>query len=85
MILTNLKVDMGINIYLITQEQRDILINSDNDIIKFNPIQDINNNYLISENEFNLISNLDDCPVELEFIKTLVSSIYEPKIYNFER
>ena len=66
-------------IYLITNEQRDILINSVNDYIKFNPIQDVNNNYLISENEFDLISSLENCPSELLFIKDLTSSIYQPK------
>jgi len=70
-------------IYLITNEQRDILINSVNDYINFDPIQDINNNYLISENEFFFITGLwylDECPTELVFIKDLTSSIYEPKI-----
>ena len=70
------------NIYLITNEQRDILVNSVNDFIKFEPIQDINENYLISENEFYLIVGLwylDECPLELVFIKDLTSSIYEPK------
>lgn len=70
-------------IYLITNEQRDILVNSVNDFIKFDPIKDINNNYLISENEYYLIVGLwylDECPTELLFIKDLKSSIYEPKI-----
>lgn len=70
------------NIYLITNEQMDILVNSVNDFIKFEPIQDINENYLISENEFYLIVGLwylDECPLELVFIKDLTSSIYEPK------
>jgi hypothetical protein len=73
---------MAINIYLITNEQKDILINSVNDFIKFEPIQDINNNYLISENEYYLIIGLwylDECPTELLFVKDLISSIYEPK------
>jgi hypothetical protein len=71
------------NIYLITNEQRNILINSENGYIKFEPIQDINNNYLISQNEYYLIVGLwylDECPTELIFIKDLISSIYEPKI-----
>jgi hypothetical protein len=70
-------------IYLITELQKDILINSENEYIKFNPITDINNNYLISENEYYLIVGLwylDECPTELVFIKDLTSSVYEPKI-----
>ena len=69
-------------IYLITEIQKDILINSQNVYIKFNPITDINNNYLISENEYYLILGLwylDECPSELVFIKDLTSSVYEPK------
>lgn len=73
---------MDTNIYIITQGQRDILVNSQNEYIKFDPIQDINNNYIISENEFNLISGLENCPTELLFIKDLISSVYEPKIYS---
>ena len=73
---------MATNIYIITQGQRDILFNSQNEYIKFNPIQDINDNYIISENEFNLISCLETCPTELLFIKDLISSVYEPKIYS---
>jgi len=74
---------MATNIFLITNEQREVLINSENGYIKFSPIQDINDNYLISENEYYLIVGLwylDECPTELIFIKDLISSIYEPKI-----
>jgi hypothetical protein len=74
---------MATNIYIITEFQKDILINSENGYIKFSPIQDINNNYLISENEYYLIVGLwylDECPNELIFIKDLTSSIYQPKI-----
>ena len=73
------------NVYLITNEQRDILINSVNDYIKFDPIQNINGNYLISENEYYFITGLyylDECPTELIFIKDLTSSIHEPKQSN---
>ena len=70
---------MATNIYIITEVQRDILVNSQNKFIKFSPIQDINDNYIISENEFNLISGLENCPTELLFIKDLISSVYEPK------
>jgi hypothetical protein len=69
-------------IYLITQLQKDILVNLINFDIVFRPIQDANDNYLISENEYYLIVGLwylDECPTELVFIKDLTSSIYEPK------
>lgn len=72
---------MDTNIYIITQEQRGILVNSQNEYIKFDPIQDINDNYIISENEFNLISGLQNCPTELLFIKDLIISVYKPKEY----
>ena len=73
---------MATNVFLITNEQKDVLINSNNGYIKFEPIQDANNNYLISENEYYLIVGLwylDECPTELVFIKDLVSSEYLPK------
>ena len=73
---------MVTNIYLITNAQREILVNSNNEFIKFDPIQDINDNYLISENEFYLIVGLwylDECPSELLFIKDLTPSEYLPK------
>ena len=69
-------------IYLITEIQKEILVNSNNQYITFIPIQDINNNYFISENEYYLILGLwylDECPIELVFIKDLISSVYEPK------
>ncbi len=73
---------MATNIYLITNEQRDVLFNSQNEYIKFIPIQDINDNYLISENEYYFILGLwylDECPSELVFIKDLTISEYLPK------
>jgi len=69
-------------IYLITELQKDILVNVTNFDIVFRPIQDNNNNYFISENEYYLIVGLwylDECPTELLFVKDLTSSIYEPK------
>jgi hypothetical protein len=68
-----------ITIYKISNEQREILVSSVNPYIVFDPIKDANNSYLISENEFNLINSLENCPSELVFIKSLTSSIYEPK------
>ena len=73
---------MATNIFLITNEQKDVLINSNNGYIKFEPIQDANDNYLISENEYYLIAGLwyiDECPAELVFIKDLMPSEYLPK------
>ena len=70
-------------IYLITEIQKDILVNVTNFDIVFRPIQDINNNYFISENEYYLIVGLwylDECPTELVFIKDLIASEYQPKI-----
>lgn len=73
---------MATNVFLITNEQKDVLINSNNGYIKFEPIQDANDSYLISENEFYLIVGLwylDECPLELVFIKDLMPSEYFPK------
>ena len=76
---------MDINIYTITEAQRDILINFSCDYIIFRPIQDINNNYFISENEFQLIWSLDTITNELEFFSSLISSIYQPVITQLIR
>jgi hypothetical protein len=70
---------MATNIYKISNGQKDVLIDSVNPYIVFDPIKDVNENYLISANEFNLINNLEICPIELVFIKSLTPSIYEPK------
>jgi len=67
-------------IYKISNEQRNVLINSVNPHIVFDPIQDVNENYLISLNEFNIINSLENCPTDLIFIKDLTPSIYEPKL-----
>jgi hypothetical protein len=73
---------MDYKVCLITESQRLILINSENEYIKFEPITDIDNNYFISEDEYYLISGLwylDECPSELTFIKDLNLTIYKPK------
>jgi hypothetical protein len=70
-------------IYLITELQKDILVNLTNFDIVFRPILDANNVYFISENEYYLIVGLwylDECPTELVFIKDLTSSEYFPKL-----
>ena len=69
-------------IYLITPTQKDVLESLTNFDIVFRPIQDLNDNYFISENEYYFIIGLwylDECPLELVFIKDLTSSIYLPK------
>lgn len=73
---------MATNIYLITEIQKDILINSVNDFIIFKPIQDANDSYFISENEYYFIMGLwylDECPSELLFVASLTPSVYYPK------
>ena len=71
---------MDINIYIITEEQRNLLISCNCDKIVFNPIQDINNNYFLSSDTVNEIKAETNIPVELEFILTLESSVYQPII-----
>ena len=69
-------------IYLITELQKDILVNLTNFDIVFRPIQAANDNYFISENEYFYIVGLwylDECPTELLFVKDLTSSEYFPK------
>ena len=70
-------------IYLISTQQKDVLESLTNFDIVFRPIQDINNSYFISENEYFYIVGLwylDECPIELLFIKDLIASEYSPKI-----
>lgn len=71
---------MDINIYIITEEQRNLLISCNCDKIVFNPIQDINNNYFLSSDTVDEIKAETNIPVELEFILTLESSVYQPII-----
>ena len=69
-------------IYLITPTQKDVLESLTNFDIVFRPIQDANDSYFISENEYYFIIGLwylDECPLELVFIKDLTSSEYLPK------
>ena len=70
-------------IYLISIQQKDVLESLNNFDIVFRPIQDINNSYFISENEYYFIMGLwylDLCPVELLFVTSLTPSEYLPKI-----
>jgi hypothetical protein len=71
-------------IAIITAEQKDILIGKTYDgVCYFNPIQDLNDNWIISEIEYYYCLGLwylDELNSELVFIKDLSLSIYEPKI-----
>jgi hypothetical protein len=71
-------------IAIITELQKDILVGKQFEQDSFfNPIQDLNNNWIISEIEYYHCLGLwylDECPSELVFIKDLSLSIYEPKI-----
>lgn len=70
-------------IYIITESQKNILLLQNVVGIIFNPIQDLNNNWLITENEYYYCLGLwylDELNLELQFIKNLVLSEYFPKI-----
>jgi hypothetical protein len=71
-------------IAIITELQKDILIGKEFETDGFfNPIEDVNLNFVISEVEYYQCLGLwylDECPSELIFIKDLSLSIYEPKI-----
>ena len=71
------------NVAILTTEQKNILIGKTYDgTCFFNPIEDINLNFVISEIEYYYCLGLwylDECPLELVFIKDLTSSIYLPK------
>lgn len=69
-------------IYLITPTQKDVLESLTNFDIVFRPIQDANDSYFISENEYYFIVGLwylDLCPSELLFVISLTPSVYYPK------
>ena len=71
-------------IAIITELQKDILIGKQFETDSyFNPIQDLNDNWIISEIEYYYCLGLwylDELNSELVFIKDLSLSIYEPKI-----
>ena len=71
-------------IAIITQQQKDILVGKTFEVDSyFNPIQDINNNWVISEIEYYYCLGLwylDELNLDLLFIKDLVLTAYEPKI-----
>jgi len=71
-------------IAIITQQQKDILIDKTYDgVCYFNPIQDLNDNWIISEIEYYYCLGLwylDELNSEVVFIKDLQLSEYYPKI-----
>jgi hypothetical protein len=71
-------------IAIITELQKDILLGKQFEIDSyFNPIQDLNDNWVISEIEYYYCLGLwylDELNSELLFIKDLSLSVYEPKI-----
>lgn len=71
-------------IAIITELQKDILIGKQFETDSFfNPIQDLNDNWVISEIEYYYCLGLwylDELNSELIFIKDLSLSVYDPKI-----
>jgi hypothetical protein len=70
-------------IAIITQQQKDILVGKTYDgVCFFNPIQDLNDNWVISEIEYYYCLGLwylDELQNDLQFITTLSLSEYFPK------
>lgn len=70
-------------IAIITQQQKDILVGKQFEQDSyFYPIQDVNNNWIISEQEYYYCLGLwylDELQTDLEFITTLSLSEYFPK------
>lgn len=70
-------------IAIITELQKDILIGKTYDsVCYFNPIQDLNDNWIISEQEYYYCLGLwylDELQNDLQFITTLSLSEYLPK------
>lgn len=71
-------------IAIITELQKDILVGKQFETDSFfNPIQDLNLNWVISEIEYYYCLGLwylNELNLELLFIKDLVLTVYEPKI-----
>lgn len=70
-------------IAILTTEQKDILVGQTYDgLCYFNPIQDLNDNWIISEQEYYYCLGLwylDELQNDLQFITTLSLSEYLPK------
>jgi hypothetical protein len=73
-------------IAIITEQQKNILVGKQFETDSFfNPILDLNDNYVISEIEYYYCLGLwylDELNSELIFIKDLSLSVYEPKIFE---
>ena len=71
-------------IAIITENQKNILVGKQFETDSyFNPIQDLNLNWVISEIEYYHCLGLwylDELNADLLFIKDLVLTVYEPKI-----
>ena len=71
-------------IAILTTEQKDILVGQTYDgVCYFNPIEDINLNFIISEQEYYYCLGLwylDELQTDLQFITTLSLSEYFPKL-----
>lgn len=71
-------------IAIITQQQKDILVGKTYDgTCYFNPILDLNDNWVISEIEYYYclgLWHLEELNVVLHFIHALTLSEYQPKI-----
>ena len=70
-------------ISIITEQQKDILVGKTYDgVCYFNPIQDLNDNWIISNIEYYYCLGLwylDELQIDLQFITTLSLSEYFPK------
>ena len=65
-------------IAIITQEQKDLLVGQKYDGKQyFYPIQDIDSNWIISEEEINQCTNVD-----FQWVKDLTLSTFNPPIYE---
>jgi hypothetical protein len=70
-------------IAIMTEQQKDILVGKTYDgVCYFNPIKDLNDNWIISEIEYYYCLGLwylDELNLDLQFIHTLNLSEYQPK------
>jgi hypothetical protein len=70
-------------IAIITQQQKEILVGKTYDgVCYFNPIEDVNSNFIISEIEYYYCLGLwylDELQTDLQFITSLSLSEYFPK------
>jgi len=63
-------------VVILTEAQKDSLINNTYDGVQyFNPVQDINNNWVVSEEEINCCSN----DPSFNWIKSLTLTDFQPK------